>query len=57
MLDQLFKTHGERIDLYRQQMTLVREQHKELCQDLIRQFEENDRRIEERLCMGPLSGY
>lgn len=52
VMDQLFKAHEERIELYRQQMQSVRKQHSDLCQDLIRRLEENDRRIQERLCSG-----
>lgn len=49
VMDQLFKAHEERIELYRQQMQAVRKQHSDLCQDLIRRLEENDKRIQERL--------
>lgn len=52
VMDQLFKVHKDRIELYRQQIQSVREQHSDLCQDLIRRLEENDRRIQERLCSG-----
>lgn len=52
VMNQLFKAHEERIELYRQQMQSVRKQHSDLCQDLIRRLEENDRRIQERLCSG-----
>ena len=49
MLDQLFQAHEERIELYKQQILSVRRQHRDLCQDLIRQVEDNDRRIAERM--------
>lgn len=52
VMDQLFKVHKDRIELHRQQIQSVREQHSDLCQDLIRRLEENDRRIQERLCSG-----
>lgn len=50
VMDQLFQVYEERIEVYRQQMQSVRKQHGDLCQDLIRRFKENDRRIQERLC-------
>lgn len=49
VLDQLFQAHEERIELYKQQILSVRRQHRDLCQDLIRQVEDNDRRIAERM--------
>ena len=48
-LDQLFHAHEQRIELYRQQMTSVKQQHEDICRDLIHWFEENDKRIQERL--------
>lgn len=47
VMDQIFKAHEERIELYRQQMQSVKKQHSNLCQDLIRRLEENNRRIQE----------
>lgn len=49
MLDQLFQAHEERIELYKQQIVSVRRQHRDLCQDLVRQIEDNDSRIAERI--------
>lgn len=49
VFDQLFKAHEERIELYRQQMAAVKQQHRDLCQDLMRRLQENDKRIGERV--------
>ena len=49
VLDQLFQAHEERIELYKQQIVSVRRQHRDLCQDLVRQIEDNDSRIAERI--------
>lgn len=47
-LNQLFHAHEQRIELYRQQMASVRQQHEDICRDIIHQLEENDKRIQER---------
>ncbi|KAJ5824960.1 DAHP synthetase I/KDSA [Penicillium robsamsonii] len=45
ILDDLFQAQEARMQLYRQQMHVVKEQHADICQDLIRGLQELDRRF------------
>ncbi|KAJ5093093.1 hypothetical protein N7456_008954 [Penicillium angulare] len=47
ILDDLFQAQKIRMNLYQQQMTTVKEQHREICQDLIRGLQELDHRVQE----------
>jgi hypothetical protein len=46
MLDDLFQAQESRMQLYRQQMQYVKEQHADICQDLVRGLKELDRRVQ-----------
>ncbi|KAJ5373010.1 hypothetical protein N7517_005016 [Penicillium concentricum] len=47
MLDDLFQAQEARMQLYRQQMQSVKEQHADICQDLVRGLQELDRRVQQ----------
>ncbi|KGO77734.1 hypothetical protein PITC_010040 [Penicillium italicum] len=46
ILDDLFQAQEARMQLYRQQMQSVKEQHADICQDLVRGLQELDRRVQ-----------
>jgi hypothetical protein len=48
MLQELFRAQEVRMDLYQKQMASVKEQHTEICQDLIRGLQELDCRVQQR---------
>ncbi|KAL4821584.1 hypothetical protein BDW67DRAFT_190964 [Aspergillus spinulosporus] len=48
VLDQLFKAQIERTRLCKQQIDSIKQQHADVCQDLIRRLEENERTLEAR---------
>ncbi|KGO46827.1 hypothetical protein PEX2_018120 [Penicillium expansum] len=50
ILDDLFQAQEARMQLYRQQMQSVKEQHADICQDLIRGLQELDRRVQQGPC-------
>lgn len=41
ILDQLFEAQERRVELHRQQVRAVRQHHSELCQDLIKQLQDD----------------
>ncbi|KXG54226.1 DAHP synthetase I/KDSA [Penicillium griseofulvum] len=45
ILDDLFQAQEARMQLYQQQMQAVKEQHADICQDLVRGLQELDRRF------------
>ncbi|CAG8161413.1 unnamed protein product [Penicillium nalgiovense] len=47
ILDDLFQAQEARMQLYRQQMQSVKEQHADICQDLVRGLQELDRRLQQ----------
>ncbi|KAJ5213986.1 hypothetical protein N7449_001155 [Penicillium cf. viridicatum] len=47
ILDDLFQAQEARMQLYRQQMQSVKEQHADICQDLVRGLQELDRRVQQ----------
>ncbi|KAJ5607821.1 hypothetical protein N7537_004440 [Penicillium hordei] len=47
ILDDLFEAQEARIQLYRQQMQSIKEQHADICQDLVRGLQELDRRVQQ----------
>ncbi|KAJ5447254.1 DAHP synthetase I/KDSA [Penicillium cf. griseofulvum] len=47
ILDDLFQAQEARMQLYRQQMQAVKEQHADMCQDLVRGLQELDRQVQE----------
>ncbi|OQD76051.1 hypothetical protein PENDEC_c005G01650 [Penicillium decumbens] len=47
ILDDLFRAQEERMQLYRQQMSSVKEQHTQVCRDLIRGLQELDDRVQQ----------
>ena len=47
ILDDLFQAQEARMQLYRQQMQAVKEQHAEICDDLVRGLQELDRRVQQ----------
>lgn len=47
MLQELFRAQEVRMDLYQKQMASVKEQHTEICQDLIRGLQELDCRVQQ----------
>jgi hypothetical protein len=47
MLEELFRAQEVRMELYRQQMASVKEQHTQICQDLIRGLQELDHRVQQ----------
>jgi hypothetical protein len=47
ILDDLFQTQEARMQLYRQQMQYVKEQHADICQDMVRGLQELDRRVQQ----------
>ncbi|KAJ5721815.1 uncharacterized protein N7483_009749 [Penicillium malachiteum] len=47
ILDELFQAQQVRMGLYQQQMTTVKEQHRQLCQNFIRGFQELDHRVQD----------
>ncbi|KAJ6116032.1 hypothetical protein N7523_006449 [Penicillium sp. IBT 18751x] len=46
ILDDLFRAQEVRMELYRQQMSSVKEQHTQICQELIRGLQELDDRVQ-----------
>ncbi|KAJ5727585.1 hypothetical protein N7493_005405 [Penicillium malachiteum] len=46
ILDELLQAQQVRMDLYQQQITTVREQHRQVCQNFIRGFQELDHRVQ-----------
>ncbi|KAJ5717489.1 hypothetical protein N7488_003135 [Penicillium malachiteum] len=46
ILDELLQAQQVRIGLYQQQITTVKEQHRQVCQDFIRGFQELDHRVQ-----------
>ncbi|KAJ5670778.1 uncharacterized protein N7477_006141 [Penicillium maclennaniae] len=46
ILDDLFQAQEVRMELYRQQMSSVKEQHTQICQELIRGLQELDDRVQ-----------
>lgn len=55
VLGQLFEAQEERIELYRRQVAAVQKHHADLSRDLIHRLEENDRRVQQRLCFESLT--
>jgi hypothetical protein len=47
ILDDLFQAQEARMQLYRKQMQCVKEQHADICQDLVRGLQELDRRVQQ----------
>lgn len=47
MLQDLFRAQEVRVELYQQQMSSVKEQHTQICQDLIRGLQELDNRVQQ----------
>ncbi|KAJ5335012.1 hypothetical protein N7452_007415 [Penicillium brevicompactum] len=47
ILEDLFQAQEARMTLYKQQMQHVKEQHTEICQDLVRGLQELDRRVQQ----------
>ncbi|KAJ5178745.1 hypothetical protein N7492_001955 [Penicillium capsulatum] len=47
ILDDLFEAQEVRMELYRRQMTSVKTQHTQICQELIRGLQEMDRRVQQ----------
>ncbi|KAJ5676066.1 hypothetical protein N7462_008963 [Penicillium macrosclerotiorum] len=47
ILDDLFRAQQVRMELYRQQMSSVKEQHSQICQELIRGLQELDHRVQQ----------
>ncbi|CAG8326868.1 unnamed protein product [Penicillium salamii] len=47
ILDDLFKAQEARMQLYKQQIQQVKEQHADICQDLVRGLQELDRRVQQ----------
>ncbi|CAG8151084.1 unnamed protein product [Penicillium olsonii] len=47
ILDDLFQAQEARMGLYRQQIRQVKEQHADICQDLVRGLQELDRRVQQ----------
>ncbi|CAG7973556.1 unnamed protein product [Penicillium salamii] len=47
ILDDLFKVQEARMQLYKQQIQQVKEQHADICQDLVRGLQELDRRVQQ----------
>jgi len=47
ILDDLFRAQEARMELYRQQMSSVKEQHTQICQELIRGLQELDHRVQQ----------
>ncbi|KAJ5705321.1 hypothetical protein N7536_001010 [Penicillium majusculum] len=47
ILDDLFQAQEARMQLYRQQIQSVKEQHADICQDLVRGLQELDRRVQQ----------
>lgn len=47
MLQDLFRVQEVRVELYQQQMSSVKEQHTQICQDLIRELQELDNRVQQ----------
>ncbi|KAJ5427263.1 hypothetical protein N7465_002333 [Penicillium sp. CMV-2018d] len=47
ILDDLFQAQEARMQLYRQQMQSIKEQHAEICQDLVRGLQELDRQVQQ----------
>lgn len=47
ILDDLFKAQEARMELYRQQMSSVKEHHTQICQELIRGLQELDHRVQQ----------
>ncbi|KAJ5171234.1 DAHP synthetase I/KDSA [Penicillium coprophilum] len=47
ILDDLFQAQEARMQLYRQQMQSVKEQHADICRDLVRGLQELDRRVQQ----------
>ncbi|KAJ5336680.1 uncharacterized protein MYU51_005739 [Penicillium brevicompactum] len=47
ILEDLFQAQEARMTLYKQQMQHVKEQHTEICQDLVRGLQELDRRMQQ----------
>jgi hypothetical protein len=45
VLDQLFKAQIERTRLCKQQIDSIKQQHADVCQDLIRRLKENERTL------------
>ncbi|KAJ5211492.1 uncharacterized protein N7498_003138 [Penicillium cinerascens] len=48
ILDDLFRAQEVRMELYRQQMSSVKEQHTQICRELIRGLQELDDRVQQR---------
>ncbi|KAJ5634163.1 hypothetical protein N7528_002005 [Penicillium herquei] len=46
ILDELLQAQQVRMGLYQQQITTVKEQHRQVCQDFIRGFQELDHRVQ-----------
>lgn len=42
ILDDLFQAQQVRMDLYQQQMTAVKEQHRQICQELVQGLQDLD---------------
>lgn len=47
ILDDLFRAQEARMQLYRQQMASVKEQHTQICQELIQGLQELDHRVQQ----------
>ncbi|KAG0157186.1 hypothetical protein PDIDSM_4371 [Penicillium digitatum] len=47
ILDDLFQAQEARMQLYQQQVQSVKEQHADICQDLVRGLQELDRRVQQ----------
>lgn len=47
ILDSLSRVHEVRMQLYRQQMSSVKEQHNQICQELIQGLQELDHRVQQ----------
>jgi hypothetical protein len=47
ILDDLFRAQEVRMELYRQQMSSVKEQHTQICQELIRGLQDLDDRVQQ----------
>ncbi|KAJ5584706.1 uncharacterized protein N7459_004506 [Penicillium hispanicum] len=47
ILDDLFQAQQVRMELYRQQMSSVKEQHTQICQELIRGLQELDQQVQQ----------